>query len=429
MAKSTTYSGQGYLSDMGLRIARAGSLPPCTPVGSLAPDTMAIVEFAISDDGRAMNVTPIHVRRGVGDLPDARPEEVFVEAVRGWSWNAETVAKLDPFWRQSIRIELRCLDEGPGTESGVWASFNPAVAAWLAGIGVGAPSITTENPAQWLVEGRAELIRREAAFGPSSPQLIPLLLGLSENPLIESEEAAKSRARLLSIIEPLNPPPELIVRIRMPGFTRFSRQASYREKARSNTRELQALLDELVAQGDGETRPAMLVRTRLGAAKDASGDRDAARAEFERVIASPESLMTPSDPIRVEALIRLSNQAAARRDEATAASALKATGLTPAQCATVDVRPVIRSMSLSPADYPKEALRWNASGFVRVAYDILPSGRATNPRVVSAIPPLLFSDVSARSTERFRFEPVFRPDNSVGCTAATQDMRWGIAPK
>jgi hypothetical protein len=423
----TAYSGQGSLAGLGLQLASNMPLPACAPAGDIAPDAMAIVEFGISDDGRAVGVTPIFASAGTGGQPGARPEEAFVAAVRGWTWNLAAVARMEPFWRQAIRVELRCLDEGPGAAADLLASFLPEIESWMESHELEPLPVFDANPARALAELRAELARRESTYGPASPQLVPALVQLSGHQLLPSAESAEFRTRLLALAEPLSPPPELITLERISAIEPSGKRL--RAWHESRARALAALLQDLDRQGHGGTRPAYHVRVQLAEALDAAGQRDEARTLLELVLEAPISTLPAADPIRVEALIRMSNQAAARGDAETAAAALEATGLTPEQCATVDVRPlpVVASMRARGDDFPVEALRWGTAGFVRIAYDILPDGRSTNVRTITATPPLIFSESSVRWGNRFRFQPVFRPDSSVACVAATNIMEYQIA--
>jgi hypothetical protein len=282
----------------------------------------------------------------------------------------------------------------------------------------------TDNPAVIASAATAGLARREEDAGTGSPNLIPALLALATNPVVPEAEQEAARVRALKLGAPLAPPPELLVDIGVSSGARWPQTANARSPAWRNARMLESLLLSLDAAGHGATRPAMLVRTRLGAAFDGMDRRSAARALFEQVAGEPETLLPRSDPIRVEALMRLSNLPAASRDLDAAAQALDATGLAPEQCATVETRPRPASMSVRLQDYPPNALNWGGSGFVRVAHDILPDGQAANPRAIVAIPPLLFSDASAWAAGRWRYEPVFRPGNPVGCAGASQYIRW-----
>jgi outer membrane biosynthesis protein TonB len=132
------------------------------------------------------------------------------------------------------------------------------------------------------------------------------------------------------------------------------------------------------------------------------------------------------DPIRTAALIRRANQAAAAMDTATAAAALAASGLSPEQCSLVDVRPQAVNASIGTSTFPAEAMQWHTGGFVKVGYDITAAGKPVTVRTIVASPPFIFGPATEKAVARFEYRPVFRPDNSVGCTGHTQSVRFRV---
>jgi len=96
------YTGAGHLpSDEWTR--GIGSPPVCNPDGGLKPDDVAVVEFSIAADGHVIGAAPIYASRA-GDTG-----ATFAKAVMEWRWNPEKLAKLEAFWRNSVRLELRCV--------------------------------------------------------------------------------------------------------------------------------------------------------------------------------------------------------------------------------------------------------------------------------------------------------------------------------
>ena len=188
------------------------------------------------------------------------------------------------------------------------------------------------------------------------------------------------------------------------------------------------LLAEQEAASTADTRIAMFTRLRLAEAHDDLSDIFASSTVLQRIITAPETLLPAGDPIRTAALLRLSNQAAAAKDMATAASALAATGLSPEQCALVDVRPQAVNTAIGSSAFPDQARRWSTAGFVKIGYDITAAGKPANVRTVIGSPPFVFGPNTEKAVAQFEYRPVFRPGNTVGCTGFAQQVSFRIAP-
>jgi hypothetical protein len=187
-----------------------------------------------------------------------------------------------------------------------------------------------------------------------------------------------------------------------------------------------ALLAEQEAAGRGATRIALYIRLMSA---EILGELKAAAAEqkmLDPIVAAPETLLPANDPIRIAALLRVSNLAAAARDTATAAAALAATGLSPEQCALVDVRPQAINKSITERAFPELAIGWHTGGFARVGYDITADGATTNVRTITASPPFIFGPGTEKAISNFRYQPVLRPGNSIGCSGSEFLQRFRV---
>lgn len=102
-AYSGTAQGDAHI-DPGLEMP----VPACGRETGIDRADVAVVEFAIGDDGRAIDATPIYVSR-------PQTADDFARAVANWKWTPEAAAKLSPFWRSAVRVELRCLTGNPPT--------------------------------------------------------------------------------------------------------------------------------------------------------------------------------------------------------------------------------------------------------------------------------------------------------------------------
>lgn len=418
-------SGAGALLSEGLAIAAERPLPSCAPASGIAPDAVAVVEFGIAPDGRTYGITPIYASRGSGTPSgDDRPEIAFPKAVLDWSWTPEQMAKLDPFWRQAVRVEMRC--QMPGNNSNaVLASFTPDFTAWKTSLSIEPLPAMPGRGAAVLPKLNAELARREGQYGPQSPQLVPVLMALAHSSATSVKEGWGYFDRYHALMVANNAP---VSELTLVNISEMDAQldAPDRKSFLAARREgLLKLLAGLETAGHGTSRIAMYVRL-LIAEGDDELQNGAARKTLETIVAAPESLLPAGDPIRIAALLRISNQAAAARDTVTAASALAATGLAPEQCALIDVKPQAINRTVSTRDFPSEAQRWSSEGFVLIGYDITAEGVPANVRTVLALPPFAFSSSTEKAVARFRFQPVFRPGNTIGCSGATQPVRFRV---
>jgi hypothetical protein len=416
------YSGAGSLLSEGLGRAAAVPLPACGDESGLAPGDVAVVEFAIGADGRVRSAVPVYAARADGrrDSADGGPATQFVQAVRGWFWRPADVAKLEPFWRQAVRVELRC-SNSRSSQDLVHASFVPAQAEALAAIGVRSVALPEGTDAAALPQLKAELQRRIGAHGPQSPELVVPLQVLSYNGAAEPAERIGWLEQRLAILEKAGLAPDLLA---------LERAQLAQMRPMGNKPSPKAVRDELIPLLAAEeaarpmARSTNYLRLQLAETQDKMGARAQATQLLQAIVATPTEALGRADPIRTSALLRLSNIAAARKDMSAAAEALAATGLSPEQCALVDVRPLPENKSVSSGAFPEQARRWNTGGLTRVEYDILPDGRTDNVRTVLSSPPFVFGKATEESARRFRFQPVFRPGNPAGCLAAQDNFRF-----
>lgn len=91
------------------------------------------------------------------------------------------------------------------------------------------------------------------------------------------------------------------------------------------------------------------------------------------------------------------------------------------------MRPQAINRSVSESAFPDEARRWGTSGYASIGYDITPDGVPTNVRTVIASPPFIFGPATEKAVARFRFQPVFRPGNTVGCSGSVQTVTFRMA--
>jgi hypothetical protein len=427
--KAVAFSGAGSLVAEGFNMATFTPLPDCAPVTGLDPKDVAVIEFEIGDDGRAKGARPVYAMAADGKLnaADQGPASLFTDAVRHWTWNEADVAKLNGFWRQSVRVELRCRT-GRGGDP-IIASFDAEADQLAADWGL--VSINpSSNLSLALAEARAMLAREELARGPTARQLVVPLEIIAGSPAAPEDEKLAAQKRRVALLDQHQAPPDLLVRERarlalMDVDARDIRDAGADLAAR------EAALAPLLSEQDAarpESRTTQWLRLRLSAIVERRKAPDRARTYLDRIVATPEDKLGRADPIRTAALLRLSNIAAAARDTEAAASALAATGLTPEQCALVDVKPLPENISVPARTFPEEAQRWGSQGYARLAFDITAEGVPTNIRTIVAAPPFVFGPASEKALAQFRYKPVFRPGNTLGCSDSTQNFRFMTGP-
>lgn len=413
--KYLAYSGAGGLQGEGFELGADMPLPSCAPVGVLARDDMAVIEFRINNDGRVTGVVPVYATNAVAAME-------FARAVRGWSWLPEVAVKLIPFWRAAVRLELRCANRGPDAANKI--DYGSDSRAWVA-----AQNPLTDLPpaeAAALPALRAELARRVAVDGPTSPRLVPILLSIMSNGIRKADEAVKAVASARLITETSGAPQDLLLYLRLRsteiGVEVLASNRSWGTAWRDTARSLEKLLADFDREGLGTTRGAALVAVRIGAWTAVQGGGVRQAAAYRRVLATPLTALPDGDPLRQIARLGLASSEAAAARLDSARSLLAETGLSAEQCSTVPVPPVMMSSGVSSGDFPKEAMRWGFEGNVRVAYDIDTTGRPVGVRTVVAHPPLVFNEATEKLARGLRYKPVFRDGATIGCA----DMQKGV---
>lgn len=399
VAKFSAMSGANMLDDGTNRGGAGGTLPPCAPLGTLAPDAMALIEFSVRDDGTVLNVQPVYAHPGSGPA-DSHPEEEFAAAVRSWSWPAEQAKALNPLWRAAIRVEVRCLTKQPDI---VWPSLFKDHGRWLQARSLAMPD-TSGTDAQRRKRDLDALAAVDAGGGAQSPAAVPLLAALVLNPAVSGKEN-KALAKRLEALADAHDAPVLVRWLAARGL------ATSADSEAADARRFITMADQR-----GEARMADYLRLSLMA------NRNGPAAEAD--LAAIADRHPDGDPLRTQALIMLSDRAFARGDEAVAASALARTGLSDQQCTLVDVRPQSRNAAITYLDFPPAALNWGLSAYLRASHDITPAGKTTNVRVVMARPPFVFSDAVVKRTQTWTFKPVLRGTETVGCQGRSFPVRF-----
>lgn len=408
------YTGAGYLPVEALSFRSTIAPPACAPLTDLRPDDVAVIEIRIGDDGRVENAKTIYASRMGG------PDRDFAAAAREWRWDREALAKLKPFWREALRLEIRCNTTRDGPELGL-GLFDREVEAWYAAARI---EPLPDLPADEL-KGRAALVaeieRRTSLYGPTSPQLFPTMFNLPAT-IAGSDKAMSDRLIALAVA---GHAPRNIVLALASGAGHRSGETDM-GTARSAAAAITRAIAEAAEPGDAGSRGFAFLHARLGIERERLKDDDGAAAAYRSVIAAPLTSVSAADPIRQVALLRLASIEAARKNMTEASALFRQTGLSADQCSLVDVKPLPTRLSVGEHDFPTEALAWRFEGMVRVGYDIDTTGKPVGIRTIIASPPFAFSKGTEQTAARFRYRPIFREGSGIGCSGYSTVVRYQI---
>lgn len=426
--------GRRYLANSGvLQTFEKGVVAPidqplahCAAAGAPGKDDVAVVEFAIADDGRVVRVTPIYAQRGpIGQPPRGSAADraavaaAMARTVRDWSWPPEAAKAVPAFWRAMIRIEMRCADPD-GAQAITPALFAPQFDDWLKAKGVAPMPAIGGSAAARLAEERSELARRRASYGDDSLQLAPALDALVDNEAAPAAERLAWFRQLAALEERHGAPPDLQLLSR--GLLAMSGDGP---KGPSGDR-LVTAVPGIAAPGAATSRAEAFFSYVYAAG--AIDQRDDAKAlpALRRIVAASPDVLADNDTIRLAAFVQLATlDAAAQRVDAARARLAEA-GIDPEQCSLVHVEPVRRGGGSSSQDFPSEALGWGIQGRVRYGFDIDSSGRPVDVRAVAAMPPFVFNEAGASVVARGQYRPIFRGTAAPGCTGEFQPVVFQI---
>ena len=382
-----------------------GSPPHCSEAADIRPDDVVVVEFSIAADGHVLGAAPIYASRP-GTLGIA-----FAKAVKGWNWNPERIATLPSFWRNMVRVELRC-DSRPSTR-GLSDPFRRETLAWLAGKQL-SPEDLAPREQGYVAGNDPRLQRDDVAAIPALLARLPIetnhkqvvvLAGHLTTALNKAGAPAAARALAMDL-EPEDP-------------------SSYSTAGRVRMRASQVASLEKSDPGSAATA---WITLEYALALEGDGRFKDARPILERVLAYPTDVVGEHDPVRDVAILHLALLQRRAGDAAGADTKVKAAGLTPAQCMLFDVRPVVANNAVYSDDFPEEALRWGFDGYVRETFNIKADGHVENVRTLVAYPPFVFRSGAERSVAHFRYLAPVIDGVSAGCDGHAIIVRFNAHP-
>ena len=377
--------------------------PDCGGDAGIRPDDVAVIEFSVGEDGAVIGSRPIYASRKGGIAV------AFARAARDWSWTPEQLKDLPGFFRNRVRLEMRC--STTFARPGIGDYLNGELGTWLASKGA---------PLNEDAEGSdAARLQRERAAAAAAPAgglaAVPRLFEVATNRVTPQSEASAAAARALPIAAGEGAPP--VARLALERIT-WADAISDRNGASKYRAALTAAMSRPPYASDPEARAALSLML-----VDALGRRESAAARAALARVAGEQALPRAHPLRVGAQVRLASieQASGRTDAASAAFA--ATGLDARQCALLDAQPKLRSAS---GNFPMEAMRWGFEGWTRVQYDIAADGSVTNERVIASYPPFVFTQAGAQTLEAARYTPSYRPDGALGCGGAVKNVMFKL---
>jgi tetratricopeptide (TPR) repeat protein len=384
--------------------------PPCGE--DLKPDDVAVIELSIAADGTVADAAPIYAsHQGMSAL-------LFARAASEWSWRPDELEKIPAIFRTMTRLEMRC--STAARHPGVAELLRPEVDEWLQQQHVEPLDTGDVAQAARLKPLQAELARREAASGPASVALLPVLVDLARNPLVDMDDTRTDLDRAFAIATSARAPGPVI------AFVGIRRAVAVDWRDRRSGTAAQALRT-LLADPRIASDPRAAAAVRLALAAQLAGHK-AGRADAMAVL--DEATKTPGlpaqDPMRAAAFARLASLKLANGEVEAARATYAASGLSADQCALLDATPRLKHNAGSSGDFPQEAMRWGFEGWAKLEYDLTAAGVTTNVRPTVAYPPFIFGKAGSEIVQRLRYDASFRPDGSLGCGGMAQSIHFRL---
>lgn len=409
--KYFAYTGAGRTKKPFARGAEVAA-PSCEETG-LSPEDVAVVQFAIADDGSVVQAVPIYAStQGPSALE-------FARAASKWSWAPDAVKDIPGLLRRATRVEMRCSTavERPSLRS----LMRQDVEQWLVERGSKALDGGTNRQAVQLAgDWRAELARREAADGAASLSLFPLLLALAENSTVAHDDRRAFFERATAIARAEQAPGPVLAYLAIENKLADDEAGVTRRGWKRDS--LLPLLD--MPSVASSPRAAAAVRLMEADSLASSKKRKEARAILATV--RDDGALPATDSLRTGALVRLASLEIAEGNEEAARAAFAASGLDAQQCALVDAGPIMVGGRPTSAAFPNDALRWGFEGWTVTEFDITADGDSRNLRTTVAYPPFVFSAAGRTMFDRIRYQQTYRPDGGLGCGAQSSSVTFRL---
>lgn len=396
--KYLAFAGAGTATADGFKRAASRATPQCNSLPGITPNDFAIIEFSLSDTGEVLGVMPVYVPAG---------REValgFARAVQQWSWTPEAAKTLPPFFRQSVRVQLRC--SRAGEQPGIGTLLATAANEWLDG--------QTEVRKQWTNQPDARAWRlQDAAFRTAEETAdtraaLAAALAIAANPAAPEADRKQRADRAVALAQALRAPTAVLVRATLLAINSSGPDP---EKKNQQRRALLAL-PAVLADPLSSTTVRLIIGT--------SSERHYSPADADALLSavSEDQRLPDGHSLRIAALIERANIAARQGNLAAARALFDRTGLTEQQCSMLAVRPALRNVGGDNNDYS-----WiGFDGWVNMEFDIAANGQPISPRVIGSYPPFLFDEAAPAFFKTVRYTGSFRPSNGVACSSHQEWM-------
>jgi tetratricopeptide (TPR) repeat protein len=410
------YTGAGRIAQSPFAAATSMEVPDCDNAAGLGPDDFAVVEFSIRPDGRLGEAQTTFTR---GNYAVAR---AFAQAVRGWVWQPEAVAKLPPFYRALVRVELRCSNNAGGLPT-VTAVFNQRLAYWAqAGIAQVTPPSSGESNVAWLRRSAAAL---EMAGNRTAAGTL-LMLALAQDPVVRATDLADTD-RAQALLADADPARRASAALMHAVATMRAMQLKTLVTGKSENGGEEVLLDataQPVIAADALAQDTLRLRAVTTHLIGYFNDREIATL---KAVADDDRLGATS-PLRQVAQLRLASIAARAGRRAEAEALFARTGLSEEQCSLVGDIPRMKSMDFDK-EFPTDAMAMGFEGWVREEFDIAADGHTVAPRALIAYPPFVFVEGARNLIKDARFDISFRPAGKLACSARAETIRFNLPDK
>jgi tetratricopeptide (TPR) repeat protein len=402
--KYLTYTGAGHMKSMDWIGHVDGDLPVCG--GEVAPQDSVVVQFYLGDDGKVAGALPVYASKAGDD------GQIFAETVSHWRWNPADLRDVDPYYRFTLRLELRCATRPPPDQLG--KPYEAALQSWLSSLGLPDGKLRYNEPFAPTRDSRESpgLHQADGAGIAALFKIVPA-----------SPEGRLHFSQMLDTIHA--PPPALAALIMRIAKANGYRGHSIRSDGRLRSEALAAMQPAFRARFPDSAANAWLILEQALADED-SGDFANAPALLQAVIDTPAATLADDDPVRQVAILHLALSKARAGDPGAAHARLAAANLDAERCTLFDTHPVPASVDIASSQFPMDALRWRFEGYVQESYDILANGHVANIRTVLAYPPFVFSQDTERAVASFRYLPPSIGDAPVGCQGETKAVRYHI---
>jgi tetratricopeptide (TPR) repeat protein len=402
------YTGAGRMPKGRFERALNMSPPVCGNETGLQPDDMAIVQFAIDDNGQVIGATTVY-SRGSTEVASA-----FARAVRAWVWDPESIKTVPAFLRSAVYVELRCTASAQGVPD-LLTPLRSRFGSWAADMlkisnkdlpADFKPNITIVDVLKSIIANPGEdrpALRLTAAKG---------LLALWEPGSPMAHDRALSEA--LSAAVSAQAPQEVInfLEVEQAVF-QLTWARTGAPIPRAEPSRLIALLEKPGIAQDPLASDTLRIKA---AAKIYARTRPTQWQDLLKQAAADERLQA-HHPLRQLANLALADEAASSHDFAAAQGHFAATGLTEEQCALIGMQPVLQRSGLSSNDFPATAMQYGFEGWVNVEYDIRSDGRTAELRPIIAYPPFIFNSAAVGGLTNSRFQASYRPEGGKACSA------------